>query len=91
MLTNYPYYFFRCNAICPNFGMELGIGSIEAIIILAPNCAQPLSLAVQGQNVALYGKIDSQTVLRDGLYGLSSRHSGQIKAFIKTYRRILSR
>ena len=41
------------------------------IIISAPNCAQPLSLALQGQDAALYGKIDSQAVLWDGLYGLS--------------------
>ena len=42
------------------------------IIISAPNGAQPLSLALQGQDAALYGKIDSQAVLWDGLYGLSS-------------------
>ena len=49
------------------------------IIISAPNCAQPLSLALQGQDAALYGKIDSQAVLWDGLYGLSPWHAGEEK------------
>ena len=62
-----------CKTICPDFGV-MGARAVSwrlMIIISAPNCAQPLSLALQGQDAALYGKIDSQAVLWDGLYGLS--------------------
>ena len=49
--------------------------SITHQLIADPDGSQSLSLALQGQELALYGKINREAVLRYGLYGLSTRHS----------------
>ena len=50
-------------------------GSITHQLIADPDGSKSLSLALQGQELALYGKINREAVLRYGLYGLSTRHS----------------
>ena len=59
---------FRCLE-----GNGLDVGVLKPLII-ASDCSKSLSVDVQGQNVALYGKINSQAILWDGLHRLSSRH-----------------
>ena len=42
--------------------------SITHQLIADPDCSKSLSLALQGQELALYGKINREAVLRYGLY-----------------------